>query len=172
LAEREGFVSSGGIEKRQVVGMPISTVLTMSTLFEKSVRKRYTGLHAIRRQTVKTFCRMARGFLFSLPSGLLNNRCPLPPYLGELNLRFSRELRDAKGLDHFAMGVPDYSLPPWAAMRSRITLEDVSLTTPSRVCRICDPLRPRHRNVHDLSLAISFIRNELPYTIYTRNFVL
>lgn len=53
--EREGFVSSRGIEKRQVVGMPISTVLTMSTLFKTSVHKRYTGLHAIKRQTAKTF---------------------------------------------------------------------------------------------------------------------
>jgi len=43
MAEREGFVSSNGVEKRQAVDFRMSTMLTMSTLFEKSVHKRYTA---------------------------------------------------------------------------------------------------------------------------------
>jgi hypothetical protein len=44
MAEREGFVSLRGIEKRQVIDFEMSTILTILTLFEKLVHNRYTAI--------------------------------------------------------------------------------------------------------------------------------
>jgi hypothetical protein len=53
VAEREGFDSSSGVEKRQVVDFAISTVSRILRLFEKSVRKRYTAISEINAEQQK-----------------------------------------------------------------------------------------------------------------------
>jgi hypothetical protein len=55
LAEREGFDSFCGVEKRQVIDFVMSTVSRILRLFEKSVRKRYMAINAKERKPVRMF---------------------------------------------------------------------------------------------------------------------